>query len=71
MTATTTNGLVIPVHDTRNYTFVGFGSLDNDKVLTITYFFNGNQVALRTFTYVGSTNNILTDVIEQTATNSL
>ncbi len=63
MTGTTTNGMQIPVHDKRAYTFVAAGAADNDKIATITYTLNGRTVGSRAFTYVGSTNNVSTDIL--------
>jgi hypothetical protein len=53
----------VPAHDYQAFTYVASGAADNDDVATISYYrggASGTLVATLTFTYVGSTNNILT-----------
>ena len=53
----------IPPHDHQAFTFVGDGAADDDNVETISFYqggADGRLVAMLTFSYVGSTNNVAT-----------
>lgn len=51
----------IPVAYSKTFTYVAAGAADDDDVETITYKNEaGNTIGVLTFTYVGSTNNVLT-----------
>ncbi len=55
--------LPIPPHDYEAFTFVAGGAADDDDVATITFYQGGSggvAVGKHTYTYVGSTNNIVT-----------
>lgn len=59
--AAITGGL--PAWDSRAFTYVNAGAADNDKALVVTYKLAGVAVATVTYTYVGTTNNVLTETL--------
>ena len=55
------NNFGITGYASQEFTYIGGGSSDDDRVETITYKdSNDNTIAVLTFTYYGSTNNIQT-----------
>ena len=48
----------IPAYDTVEFTYVSAGAADDDLIATQTFKKAGATVAVLTYTYVGSTNNI-------------
>lgn len=57
------SGFSIPPHDYQAFTYISAGASNDDNVATITFRLGGSGgsvVAKLTFTYVGSTNNVLT-----------
>jgi hypothetical protein len=48
----------IPAYDTVDFTYVNGGAADDDKIATQTFKKDGATVAVLTYAYVGSTNNI-------------
>lgn len=55
------SGFSIPPHDYEAFTYVASGAASDDSVATTTYKLGGSSgttVAILTFVYVGSTNNV-------------